>query len=41
MFDVVGPGAAGTAGVCAVAVAGTGVEGVFEVDEEAAGVALG
>ena len=39
MFDVAGPGAAGAAGVCAVA--GAGVEGGFEVDEEAAGVALG
>lgn len=39
VFDVVGPGAAGAAGVCAVADAG--VEGALEVDDEAAGAALG
>lgn len=39
VFDVAGAGAAGAAGVCAVA--GAGVEGAFELDEEAAGAALG
>ena len=39
VLDVAGAGAAGEAGVCAVA--GVGVEGAFEVDEEAVGAALG
>ena len=39
MLDAAGAGAAGTAGVCAVA--GAGVEGALEVEEEAAGAALG
>jgi hypothetical protein len=42
-FDVVvfeaGAGAAGGAGVCAVA--GAGVDGAFKADDEAAGAALG